>query len=488
LIIPAPLPIFAAMSEHDTYQHPLVGRYAAREMRQLFGQQKRIGIWRRLWLALAESEQELGLTQISDEALAQMRAHLDDIDFAKAADYEKQFRHDVMAHVHTFGEAAPAAKAIIHLGATSCYVTDNADLILMREGLGMLLRRLRGVIAAFAEFAARHAELPCLGATHFQVAQLTTVGKRAALWLQDLVSDYHELARIERDMPMRGVKGTTGTQASFLELFDGDAEKVKQLNALVCTKMGFKQAFAVTGQTYPRKYDHQVLTAVAGIGISAQKMATDIRLLCGLGELDEPFEQNQIGSSAMAYKRNPMRSERACSIARWLINLPANAATTAAEQWLERTLDDSANRRMSIPEAFLAADVVLSILHNIGSGLIANQPVIAARVRRELPLMATEKIIMQAVRAGGDRQEIHEAIRVHSHAAIKRMKEEGAPDNDLIARLKGDKLFAGVNLDDILDASSFVGLAPQQTREYIEQHVKPILAEGEALKGEGLNV
>lgn len=482
------------MSEHDTYQHPLVGRYAAKEMRQLFGQQKRIGIWRRLWLALAESEQELGLTQISDEALAQMRAHLDDIDFEKAAEYEKQFRHDVMAHVHTYGDIAPAAKAIIHLGATSCYVTDNADLILMREGLGMLLKRLRGVIAAFAEFAAKHAELPCLGATHFQVAQLTTVGKRAALWLQDLVSDYHELSRIERDMPMRGVKGTTGTQASFLELFDAPepgvpaADKVKQLDAMVCEKMGFKRSFAVTGQTYPRKYDHQVLTAVSGIGASAQKLATDIRLLCGLGELDEPFEEKQIGSSAMAYKRNPMRSERACSIARWLINLPANAATTAAEQWLERTLDDSANRRMSIPEAFLAADVVLSILHNIGSGLIANTAVIAARVRRELPLMATEKIIMQAVRAGGDRQEIHEAIRVHSHAAIKRMKQEGAPDNDLLTRLKGDKLFAGVNLDDILDASRFVGLAPLQTREFIDQHVKPILAEGEAIKGEGLNV
>lgn len=479
-----------AMSDNNTFQHPLVGRYAAKEMRELFGQQKRIGLWRRLWVALAESEQELGLEQITDDALTQMRAHLDDIDFAKAADYEKQFRHDVMAHVHTYGDVAPAAKGIIHLGATSCYVTDNADLILMREGLRMLLKRLRGVIKAFADFAVAKADIPCLGATHFQVAQLTTVGKRAALWLQDLVSDYHELSRLEREMPMRGVKGTTGTQASFLELFDGDAGKVKALNTKVCERMGFKTAFAVTGQTYPRKYDHQVLTAVSGIGISGQKLATDIRLLCGLGELDEPFEEKQIGSSAMAYKRNPMRSERVCAISRYLINLPTNAAYTAAEQWLERTLDDSANRRMSIPETFLAADVVLSILHNIGSGLIANEPVIAARVRKELPLMATEKIIMQTVRAGGDRQEVHEAIRVHSHAAITRMKQEGAPDNDLISRLKGDAVFAKVEdqLDDILDPSRFVGLAPMQTREFVEEHVKPILAEGEAIKGEGLNV
>lgn len=475
--------------KHDNYQHPLVGRYAAKEMRELFGQQKRIGLWRRLWLALAESEKELGL-EISDEAIAEMQAHLDDIDFQKAAEFEKQFRHDVMAHVHTFGESAPGAKAIIHLGATSCFVTDNAELVLMREGLQLLLKRLRAVMAAFAAFAEREADTPCLGATHFQVAQLTTVGKRASLWLQDLLSDYHELSRIERDMPMRGVKGTTGTQASFLELFDGDGEKVRQLNEKVCQKTGFKTSFPVTGQTYPRKYDHQVLTAISGIGISGQKLATDIRLLMGLGELDEPFEEKQVGSSAMAYKRNPMRSERVCAISRYLINLPTNAAYTAAEQWLERTLDDSANRRMSIPETFLAADVILSILHNIGSGLIANHAVIASRVTRELPLMATEKIIMQTVRAGGDRQEVHEAIRVHSHASIKRMKEDGAPDNDLIQRLKGDATFGKVKdqLDDILDPSRFVGLAPQQTREFIQQHVNPVLKEGVSAKGESLDV
>jgi adenylosuccinate lyase len=286
------------MAKEETYQHPLTGRYAAKEMRELFSEQRRIGLWRRLWVALAESERELGLSQITDEALQQMRAHLDDIDFAKAAEYEKQFRHDVMAHVHTYGDVAPAAKAIIHLGATSCFVTDNADLILMREGLGMLLARLRGVIKAFSEFALREADTACLGATHFQVAQLTTVGKRASLWLYDLCADYDELSRLQRDMPMRGVKGTTGTQASFLELFDGDAAKVKALDAAVCKRMGFDRSFKVTGQTYPRKYDHQVVSAVAGIGVSAQKLATDIRLLCGLGELDEPFEEKQIGSSA----------------------------------------------------------------------------------------------------------------------------------------------------------------------------------------------
>ena len=356
------------MADYINFVHPLVGRYAAKSMRELFGQQKRIGIWRRLWLALAESEQELGLEQITDSALTQMRDNLDNIDFEAAAEYEKKFRHDVMAHVHAFGDVAPDAKAIIHLGATSCYVTDNAELLLMREGLQLLRARLRSVIEAFSKFAEAEADTACLGATHFQVAQLTTVGKRATLWMQDLISDYEELGRLESTMPLRGVKGTTGTQASFLELFDGDGAKVDSLNEKVCAKMYFKTSFPVTGQTYPRKYDHQVLSAIAGIGISGQKLATDIRLLMGLGELDEPFEKNQIGSSAMAYKRNPMRSERVCAISRYLINLPMNSAYTAAEQWLERTLDDSANRRMSIPETFLAADVVLSLLHNIGSG------------------------------------------------------------------------------------------------------------------------
>jgi adenylosuccinate lyase len=474
---------------NESFQHPLVGRYAAKEMRRLFGQQKRVGLWRRLWVALAESERELGLSQITEDALQQMRANLDNIDFARAAEHEKNFRHDVMAHVHTFGEAAPAAKAVIHLGATSCFVTDNADLLIMREGLDLLLQRLRAAIAAFADFAAREADTACLGATHFQVAQLTTVGKRAALWLQDLVADYHELKRIHDEMPMRGAKGTTGTQASFLELFDGDEAKVKALDATVCKRMGFERSFPITGQTYPRKYDHTVLTAVAGIGISAQKLATDVRLLMGLGELDEPFEEKQIGSSAMAYKRNPMRSERVCAISRWLINLPANTAFTAAEQWLERTLDDSANRRMSIPEAFLAADVILSLLHNIGSGLKANHAVIHARVRRELPLMATEAIIMAAVRAGGDRQAVHESVRRHSHAAVQRMKE-GAPDNDLIERLTADPEYAPIkgSLAGLLDPSRFVGRAPTQTREYLSGPVAEVLADGSAAIAERLDV
>ncbi|MEE9312037.1 MAG: lyase family protein, partial [Planctomycetota bacterium] len=343
---------------------------------------------------------------------------------------------------------------------------------------------------AFSKFAEAEADTACLGATHFQVAQLTTVGKRATLWMQDLISDYEELGRLESTMPLRGVKGTTGTQASFLELFDGDGAKVDSLNEKVCAKMYFKTSFPVTGQTYPRKYDHQVLSAIAGIGISGQKLATDIRLLMGLGELDEPFEKNQIGSSAMAYKRNPMRSERVCAISRYLINLPMNSAYTAAEQWLERTLDDSANRRMSIPETFLAADVVLSLLHNIGSGLIANRGVIASRVKRELPLMATEKIIMQTVRAGGDRQEVHESIRVHSHAAIKRMKEEGAGDNDLISRLKEDSIFDSVkdSLDDIMDPARFVGLAPSQTRRYLKDVVSKLVSEGDKLDGESLTI
>jgi len=475
---------------HDTYQHPLTGRYAAKEMRELFSDRRRFGLWRRLWVALAESERELGLAQITDEALKQMRANLQPTDdqLKQAAEYEKQFRHDVMAHVHTFGDACPAAKGIIHLGATSCYVTDNADLMLMREGLRLLIGKLRGVIAAYSDFARREADTACVGATHFQVAQLTTVGKRACLWLQDLVADYHELSRLEAAMPLRGVKGTTGTQASFLELFDGDGAKVLELEKRVCAKLGFAGAFAVTGQTYPRKYDYNVLCTLAGIGISGQKLGTDIRLLMGLGELDEPFEDKQIGSSAMAYKRNPMRSERVCSISRWLINLPQNAATTAAEQWLERTLDDSANRRMSIPEAFLAADVVLSLLQNIGAGLRANHAVIGARVKRELPLMATEAVIMAAVRAGGDRQQIHEQIRVHSHAAIKRMKEDGAADNDLIARLAGDAHFKDVKLDDLLNPARFVGLAPHQTRAFLDTQVAGVLAGGTIASGESISV
>ena len=472
--------------DHTNYAHPLTGRYAAKDMRELFSEQRRISTWRRLWLALAESERELGLSQVSEKAVAELKAHLDDIDFDKAAKHEAELRHDVMAHVHTLGELCPSAAPIIHLGATSCFVTDNADLILMRDGLRLLLAKLRGAIAALADFAKREAGTACLGYTHFQVAQPTTVGKRACLWLHDLLLDHEELARIERTMPLRGVKGTTGTQASFMELFDNDEAKVRELDIRVAKRMGFASVFPVTGQTYTRKYDHMVLSAVAGIGVSAQKIATDIRLLMGHGELDEPIESKQIGSSAMAYKRNPMRSERICSIARYLINLPQNAAFTASEQWLERTLDDSANRRMTIPETFLAADVILSLLQNVATGLKANHAVIAARLKRELPLMATEAIIMAAVRAGGDRQRVHEAIRVHSRAAVARMKEEGAGDNDLLSRLKSDVEFKAIagQLDGLLDPKRFTGRAESQSREFLEGVVATVLRAGAQSAGE----
>ncbi|MCC6575051.1 MAG: adenylosuccinate lyase [Planctomycetes bacterium] len=478
------------MSDSTTFNHPLVGRYAAKEMRDLFSDQRRIGLWRRLWLALAETQRELGLTQVTEEAISQMKANLDNIDFKRAAALEKDLRHDVMAHVHTFAEAAPAAKAIIHLGATSCFVTDNADLILMREGLRMILQRLTGAIAAFDAFARREAKSPCLGYTHFQVAQPTTIGKRACLWLQDLLLDHAEVQRLYEEMPLRGVKGTTGTQASFLELFDGNERLVVELEKRVGRRMGFAHVFGVTGQTYTRKYDHMLVSAVAGIGVSAQKLATDIRLLMGLGELDEPTEEKQIGSSAMAYKRNPMRSERVCSISRYLISLPNTMATTAAEQWLERTLDDSAIRRMVIPETFLAADIVLSLLGNIGRGLKANHAVINSRLARELPLMATEAIIMAAVRAGGDRQAVHEAIRVHSRASIARIKQEGAPDNDLISRLKTDVAFAAVRdqLDGMLEPARFVGRAPAQCIEFLDKQVAPLLVGFKPAPGEEITV
>ncbi len=465
------------MSDPTTFNHPLSGRYASREMRELFSEQRRVGLWRRLWLALAETQRELGLPQVTEEALTQMRANLDNIDFKRANALEKELRHDVMAHVHAFGEAAPAAKAIIHLGATSMDIVDNADLILMREGMRMLLARLTGAIAAFADFARREAATACLGYTHFQVAQPTTIGKRATLWLQDLLLDHGEIQRLYEEMPLRGIKGTTGTQASFMELFDGDERKVVELEKRVGRRMGFAHVFAVTGQTHSRKYDQLIFNAICGLGVSAQKLATDIRLLMGLGEVDEPIEDKQIGSSAMAYKRNPMRSERVCSISRYLMSLPASAATTAAEQWLERSLDDSAIRRMTVPEAFLAADAVLTLLTNIGRGLKANHAIIKSRLARELPLMATEAIIIAAVRAGGDRQAVHEAIRVHSRASIARIKQDGAPDNDLIARLKGDSIFAPVKaqLDSMMDPGRFVGRAPQQAIEFLDKQVAPLL-------------
>src|SRR5438105_12399343 len=439
------------MNEHDVYDNPLVTRYASREMAELWGPQRKFSTWRRLWVALAEAEHELGLVKddgvtprITKAQLEALRAHVDDIDFARAETLEKQLRHDVMAHIRTYGEACTSAQDIIHLGATSCYATDNTDLILMREGLSLLRDRLVGVIEALARFAHQWRNLATVGFTHFQPAQLTTVGKRAALWCYDFVLDLHELEHRLHTLRFRGAKGTTGTQASFLALFRGDQEKVKRLDQLVARKMGFEAVFPVTGQTYTRKLDSQVLDALSGIGQSAHKFGTDLRLLAHRQEIDEPFEAEQVGSSAMAYKRNPMRSERMCGLARFLTSLAVSAAQTAATQWLERTLDDSANRRLTLPQAFLAADAVLRLALNITNGLKVNPEVIARHVEREFPMMATEEILMQAVARGGDRQQLHERIRQHSHEVTARLKA-GALRNDLLDRLRGDAAFAGVD-------------------------------------------
>ena len=406
-----------------------------------------------------------------------MKAQIDELDLAAAARYEKQFRHDVMAHVHHFGDLCPTAKPIIHLGATSCFVGDNTELIQLRDGLEILRPKLASVIDALGRFAARYAALPTLGFTHYQPAQLTTVGKRACLWLSDLLTDLRQLERAQGDLRFRGVKGTTGTQASFLALFDGDHALVEALDERVSRAMGFERRLIVCGQTYSRKVDFDVLSVLASLGVTAHKMATDIRLLANLKELEEPFGKQQIGSSAMAYKRNPMRSERVCSLARFLMNLPANAAQTAAVQWMERTLDDSANRRLVLAEAFLTADSVLSILHNIVDGLVVYEAVIARRIASELPCMATENVIMAMVQRGADRQEVHEVIRVHSQAAAAQVKQRGL-DNDLIERIRKDAFFAPVHadLDDLLDPSTFTGRSEQQVRAFLAQELEPALS------------
>jgi len=460
--------------EIDRYANPLVARYASAAMTRLFSPQRRYSTWRRLWIALAEAQAELGLP-IRPEQLEAMRAQVDQIDFQAAADYERRLRHDVMAHVHTFGDAAPEARAIIHLGATSCFVTDNTDLILLREALELVRGRLVGVIDALGRFAAEHRDLACLGFTHFQPAQPTTVGKRACLWAYDFVLDLDELEHRFRTLKARGAKGTTGTQASFLKLFEGDHQKVRRLDELVCRKMGFEQTYPVTGQTYSRKLDAQVLAALSGIAQSGHKMATDLRLLAHRREMDEPFEREQVGSSAMAYKRNPMRSERICSLARFVMGLEPTAWQTAAVQWLERTLDDSAARRLYLPQAFLGIDAVLLLCQNVVSGLVVYPEVIAANLRAELPFMATENILMAAVAAGGDRQELHERIRDHSHAAAALVKQEGRP-NDLIQRLKADKAFAGLDIDALTDPRQFVGRAAEQVDEFIADVIAPIRA------------
>lgn len=464
------------MSDHTSYENPLTGRYASKEMSYNWSPQKKHSTWRRLWLALAESEQALGLA-ITDDQIAAMRAHLDDIDFDAARAEEAKLRHDVMSHIHVFGAQCPEAKPIIHLGATSCFVTDNTELIQMRDGLKIIQSKLLKVISLLADFCDTYKDLPTLGFTHYQPAQLTTVGKRFGLYLQDFMFD---LARVEAEIdniPFRGVKGTTGTQASFMELFNGDTEKVRTLDKMVSAKMGFTNPVYLSGQTYTRKVDYYVLTVLSGIAQTAHKMAGDIRLLANLKEVEEPFEKSQVGSSAMAYKRNPMRSERVCSLARYLMNLPLNCAQTHAVQWFERTLDDSANRRITLPEAFLAADVILSLLSNITDGIQVYPKVIHARIMSELPFMATENIIMEAVKAGGDRQDIHEAIRVHSQAAARVVKVEGGK-NDLIERLKQDPVFASVagKLDEILKPESFTGRAAGQVTDYLTDVVRPALA------------
>lgn len=464
------------MSDRTRYQSPLVARYASPAMSQLFSDEKKFRTWRRLWLALATAEQQLGL-EIRDDQLAELAEHLDDIDYEAAGAYEKQLRHDVMAHVHALGDVAPNARPIVHLGATSCYVGDNTDLIVLRDALDVALPKLASTISRFSDFARTHADLPTLGFTHFQPAQLTTVGKRAALWIQELVMDLRNFTRCREDLRFRGVKGTTGTQASYLALFDGDESKVEALDRLVAEAMGFRSSYAVTGQTYARKVDNDVIAALASFAATAHKIATDIRLLAHLKEVEEPFGKNQIGSSAMAYKRNPMRSERVCALARHVMSLQMNTLQTAAVQWMERTLDDSANRRLSLPEAFLAVDGILETLMNVAGGLVVYPAVIARRIDSELPFMATENLIMAMVRRGADRQEVHEAIRTHAMAASHRVKAEGK-DNDLIDRVRLDGYFAPIHadLEALLDSKTFVGRAPQQTRLFLDGEVAEALA------------
>lgn len=461
---------------HDIYENPLCRRYASREMQEIFSDDRKFSTWRKLWVALAESEKELGL-EITDSQLDELRAHTDDIDYEVADRREREIRHDVMAHIYAYGIACPEAKPIIHLGATSCYVGDNTDLILQRDALRHIRRKLLAAIAALADFAEKYKGLPTLAYTHFQAAQPTTVGKRATLWMQDLMMDLEQLDFTLGNLKLLGCRGTTGTGASFLELFGGDSEKVRQLEDKVAKKLGFETSYAVSGQTYSRKVDYFSLSVLSGIAQSAQKFSGDIRLLSHLKEVDEPFESGQVGSSAMAYKRNPMRSERISSLARYVIADALNPAMTAGTQWLERTLDDSANRRISIPEAFLATDGILSLYINVISGLTVYPKVIERHLMDELPFMATENILMHCVKAGGDRQTLHEAIRRHSVAAGKRVKAEGG-DNDLLDRIAGDPAFGLTRdeIDGIIRNGRFTGRAEEQTEEYLAA-VRAVLAD-----------
>ena len=460
---------------------PLTGRYASPAMQALWGERRRNRVWRELWLALLETERDLGLP-IPDEAVRQVAARLDDADPERAAEYEKRFRHDVMAHIHHLGDQAPAARPFLHLGATSAYVTDNADLILMREGLRLLLGRIAAVLVALGNAARRWRALPCLAYTHFQPAQLTTVGKRITRWMQDFAFDAAELLHRVDALPFRGAKGPTGTQASFLDLFDGDHEKVTELDRRVARRMGFTRALPITGQTYTRKLDAQILAALSGVAQSAAKFATDLRLLQHEEEMLEPFESEQVGSSAMPYKRNPMRAERMTALARFVIELEGNASHTAATQWLERSLDDSANRRLVIPEAFLATDAILVLATNVAAGLEVREPAIARHVAAVLPFLATERLLMRGVKAGGDRQQLHEVIRAHSLAVAQSVAERGAP-NDVLDRLAQDPAFRALGVapePGELDPAGYVGRAPRQVDEFLEHDVRALMRDIEA--------
>lgn len=459
----------------NSYESPLCSRYASKEMQYIFSPDMKFTTWRKLWIALAESEKELGLN-ITDEQINELKAHIDDIDYEKAAAYEKECRHDVMSHVKAYGDQCPKAKGIIHLGATSCYVGDNTDIIIMKKGLELIRSKVLTAIKLLSDFALKYKDLPTLAFTHFQPAQPTTVGKRATLWIQDLTFDLEEIDFVISGLKLLGSKGTTGTQASFRELFDGDIEKINAVDRKIAEKMGFKATYAVSGQTYSRKVDTKVLNCLSAVAQSAHKFSNDIRLLQHLKEVEEPFEKGQIGSSAMAYKRNPMRSERIASLSRYVMCDALNPAITAATQWFERTLDDSANKRISVAEGFLAVDAILNLVINVSDGLVVYEKVINQRLMSELPFMATENILMDAVKLGGDRQELHEAIRVHSMAAAKTVKEEGKP-NDLLERIAGDERF-GMSLEQlqsVMNPKNFIGMADVQVVNFIETVVNPIL-------------
>ncbi len=459
-------------SEMLVYQSPLVTRNASAEMLEVFSPQRKFSTWRKIWLALAEAQQQLGLP-ISAEQIAQLKAHLTDIDFDEAARQERKLRHDVMAHLHTYAKAAPAAKAILHLGATSMDIVDNTDVLLLRDALDIIARKLAIVIDNIASFAAQWRDLPVLAYTHLQPAQPTTLGKRAVLWCYDFVLCLGDIELRQQTLMLRGIKGTTGTQASFLELFEGDHEKVRKLEFAVAEKLGFKRVHPVSGQTYSRIIDVQVVSSLAALGAAAHKLAQDVRLLAAFKEVEEPFEDEQVGSSAMAYKRNPVLCERITGLARWLMGLVQQPLFTAAQQMLERTLDDSSNKRLSIPEAFLTTDAILDVLVHVSRGLVVNQNVIAQRLAAELPFMTTENILMAAVKAGGDRQDLHERIRRHSMAAGAEVKQHGQP-NDLIARLKADPAFKAVDMADVMDPRKYTGRSAQQVDEFIRQIVEPI--------------